>query len=178
VASFRPDEQTYTDGGGQLRERLDWSMLNFGPVALFRKAEVVRRVVGWLEEHGYRVGQAECGECTTKEELLWAIGAALGFTRWDRPNLDGFNDDCHHLAAPDEGGQTVVLWGFDRAAARLPREAKYVLDALAWASWNNLLYGRRLICMVQSDDPHIQLGTVGGREPWWNRWEWFIADRT
>lgn len=178
MASFRPNELTETDNSGQTRDRLDWYMLNFGPVALFRKAEVVRSTVEWLERNSYRVVQTECGSCTTKEELLGAIGTALGFPRWDRPNLDGFNDDCRHVEAPDDGGLAVVLWGFDRAATRLPQEAKFVLDALAWASWNNLLFGRRFICMVQSDDPHIQFGAVGGHEPWWNRREWFIADRT
>jgi hypothetical protein len=178
VASFRKGELSDTDSAGHTSDRLDWYMLNFGPVALFRKPEVVHDTVGWLEGHGYRVGQAECGACGDTRELLWAIGAALGFHRWDDPGLDGFNDDCHHLQAPHDGGLAIVLWGFDRAAARLPEDAKHVLDILAWASWNNLLYGRRFICMVQSDDPHLQFGAVGGRKPWWNQREWFIADRT
>jgi hypothetical protein len=39
------------------------------------------------------------------------------------------------------------------------------------------LFGRRLLCLVRSEDPWIQFGQVGGREPWWNGREWFNADR-
>jgi hypothetical protein len=40
-----------------------------------------------------------------------------------------------------------------------------------------MLYGRRLLILVQSDDPKIQFGLVGGEAPMWNRREWSLKDR-
>jgi hypothetical protein len=78
---------------------------------------------------------------------------------------------------PAEGGFAVVLHRFDAVAVAFPGFACHVLDILARASWDNLLFGRRLICLVRSEDPWIQFGPVGGHEPWWNHREWFNADR-
>jgi hypothetical protein len=70
-----------------------------------------------------------------------------------------------------------VLHRFDAVAVAFPEFARNVLHILAKASWDNLLFGRRLICMVRSEDPWIQFGPVGGYEPWWNQREWSHADR-
>jgi len=177
MAVFREDELWEISGDAQSRERLDWQLMRYGPVALFRKDAVLDDAIAWLKGHGYVVTQADCGGCQTERELLWAIGDALGFERGPFPNLDAFNDDCRHITVPDEGGAAVVLRRFERPARRFPDYARQVLDIFAWASWDRLLLGRRLMCLVQSDDPWIQFGLVGGREPWWNPREWFNADR-
>jgi hypothetical protein len=165
---FRKTELTYMDANGQQQSRLDWYLMNFGPIALFHKAEVLADTIVWLEQHDYTVAQAECAACASEEQVLWAIGLALGFPHRPYPSLDGFADDCHHLEAPEEGGLTVVLRRFEVVHSRFPEFARQILDIFAWAVWNNLLYGRRLLCLVQSEGPRIQLGRVGGREPWWN----------
>jgi hypothetical protein len=177
VAAFDEAALTYLDSDGQVRERLDWAMLRYGPVALFRKPAVLAESVAWLARHGYTVAQADCEGCRSEQEVLWAIGQALGFHRYPYPNLDGFNDDCRNILVPAEGGFAVVLHRFDAVAVAFPGFACHVLDILARASWDNLLFGRRLICLVRSEDPWIQFGPVGGHEPWWNHREWFNADR-
>ncbi|MCI0461206.1 MAG: barstar family protein [Gemmataceae bacterium] len=177
MAYFDDSSLTYTDSNGEVLERPDWAMLRYGPVAMFRRPAVLAEAIEWLERHGYVVAQADCEPCSSEEEVLWAIGDALGFPHPPFPNLDGFDDYCWDIQVPSAGGLAVVLHRFDLVAAKFPRFARSVLDILAWASWNNLLFGRRLICMVRSEDPWIQFGPVGGREPWWNRREWFNADR-
>ncbi|MBL8800071.1 MAG: barstar family protein [Planctomycetia bacterium] len=177
MAAFDPTTLTYTDADGQVRERLDWVMLRCGPVALFRKPAVLTESVAWLERHGYTVAQVDCERSRSEQEVLWAIGEALGFHRWPYPNLDGFNDDCRGIKVPTEGGFAVVLHRFDAVAVAFPEFARQVLGILARASWDNLLLGRRLLCLVRSEDPWIQFGRVGGHEPWWNQREWFNADR-
>jgi hypothetical protein len=37
--------------------------------------------------------------------------------------------------------------------------------------------GRRYLCLVQSDNPELHFGRVGGLEPGWNPQEWFDKDR-
>ncbi|OWK35457.1 hypothetical protein FRUB_08020 [Fimbriiglobus ruber] len=168
---------TYLDADGQVQERFDWEMLRSGPVTLFRKPAVLAESVTWLERHDYTVAQADCENCRSEEEVLWAIGGALAFYRWPCPGLDGFNDDCRYIKVPTKGGFAVVLHRFDAVAVAFPEFARHVLDILARESWYNLLFGRRLICMVRSEDLWIQFGPVGGCEPRWNWREWSNADR-
>lgn len=40
MAAFDEAALTYLDSEGQDKERLDWAMLRYGPVALFRKTAV------------------------------------------------------------------------------------------------------------------------------------------
>jgi hypothetical protein len=177
MAAFDEAALTYLDSEGQEKERLDWAMLRYGPVALFRKTAVLDEATAWLEQHGYTVKQADCEKCSSEQDVLWVIGEALGFHHWPSPNLNGFNDDCRHIEVPQEGGFAVVLHRFDAVSVAFPDYARSILDILAHVSWDNLLFGRRLICLVRSEDPWIQFGPVGGNEPWWNRREWFNADR-
>ncbi len=71
----------------------------------------------------------------------------------------------------------VALRRFDVVAVAFPDFARSVLDILAKASWDQLLFGRRLICRIRSEDPWIQFGPIDGHEPWWNHREWFNANR-
>lgn len=177
IAPFPEDDQPQVDAGAEQASRQDWEMLNYGPIALFRKLAVLTETITWLARSGYAIAQADCEACQSEQEILWAIGGALGFHRWSSPNLDGFNDDCRHIEVAPGGGIAVVLHRFDRAFARWPKFARSVLDILAHAVYDNLLLGRRMICLVRSEDPWIQFGPLGGHEPWWNGREWFNADR-
>jgi hypothetical protein len=177
MAAFREDDLTEAGVNGQEQDRLDWQLMRFGSVALFRKSEVLSDAVAWLKNHGYVIAQVDCSDCHSEHDVLWAIGHPLGFNRWPLPNLDGFNDDCRYIMVPEEGGIVIVLRRFEHVAERLPEFARGVLDILACTSWDNLLFGGRMICLVQSENPWIQFGSVGGREPWWNPREWLNDDR-
>ncbi len=177
MAAFDETTLNFKDSDGRERECLDWAMLRYGPIAMFRKPAVLADSIAWLEKHGYTVAQTDCEACGSKEEVLWAIGSVLGFERAPYPNLDAFNDDCRYIEVPADGGFAVVLHRFDRVAAKLPEVARDLLDIFAHTSWDNLLFGRRFLCLVRSEDPWIEFGPVGGHEPWWNGREWFNADR-
>jgi hypothetical protein len=177
MAAFDENSLTYLDGDGQERERPDWAMLRDGPVTLFRKTAVLAVWVDWLEQYSYNVVHADCEPCKSEEEVLWTIGRTLGFYPWPHPNLDGFNDDCRDITVSTEGGLAIVLHRFDCVFARFPDFARTVLDILAHAIWHNLLLGRRMLCLVRSEDPWIEFGPVGGHRPQWNAREWFNADR-
>lgn len=173
MAAFRDSELLDADGSD--RERLDWALLKNGPVALFHKPALLDEAVAWLRRNGYTVAIADCGPDPSKRGVLDAITAA-----WEFPpgaNLDGFNDYCWQLEVPDDGGLAVILLHYDRVAAADRKLAQTVLDILASAAWDKLLFGRRLICLVQSDDPGLHFGPVGGREPAWNPREWMSRDR-
>ena len=60
---------------------------------------------------------------------------------------------------------------FDHFSHRYSKFAWNLLDCIARASWHLLLRGRRLMVLVQSDDPTIWFDDVGGHTPWMNNRE-------
>ena len=175
MATFRDSDLSYTDDAGDVRESLDWAILKNGPIALFHKPAVLDGSVAWLTRRGYSVAVADCGPDPSKQGVLDAITIALGFPAGT--NLDGFNDYCWQVEVPDDGGFALVLLHYDRVAVTDRKLAETVLDIVAGSAWDKLLFGRRLICLVQSDDPRLDFGPVGGRAPMWNPREWLFQDR-
>jgi hypothetical protein len=177
MAAFHKDSLTYIAADGEMRARPDWSMLRFGPVALFRKPEVLAETLTWLSDNGYTIAQADCERCSSQAEVLCVIAEALGLPFAPAPNLDGSEDWCDDLQVPAASGFALVLHRFDSVAAKFRDFAWTILDILGRVSWDQLLFGRRFLCLVRSEDPSIHFGRVGGHDPWWNECEWFKADR-
>ena len=73
------------------------------------------------------------------------------------------NDSIGDIEIAEEGGRVLVFNKYDSYAARFPDVAWSVLDILEINSRRLLLFGRRLIVLVQSDDPEISFERVGGR---------------
>jgi hypothetical protein len=174
VGVFRESDLSYIDDGHE-REALDWALLKNGPVALFYKPAVLDDAVAWLRRRAYSIVVADCGAEPSKQGVLDAITVALGFPAG--ANLDGFNDYCWQVEVPDDGGLALVLLRYHIFAAANQELAETVLHILAGSAWDKLLFGRRLICLVQSDNPRLSFGPVGGRAPMWNPREWFNKDR-
>ncbi len=177
MAAFRDSELNNHYEQGQLRERLDWALLKCGPIALFHQPAVLSASALWLKQHGYVIAEADCGSCDSKTAVLGTIGQALGFPDGPNPNLDSFNDDFYNIEVPEDGGYALVLLRFDRVAKKLPRIAEELLNILANASRDQMLFGRRFLCLVQSDNPELHFGPVGGLAPCWNPQEWLDKDR-
>jgi hypothetical protein len=70
--------------------------------------------------------------------------------------------------APDTTGLALVFTGYDAFAARCPRPAQIVLDIMAHHSRACAIIGRRLMCLVQSNDAHIRFEPVGATAVVWN----------
>jgi hypothetical protein len=86
-------------------------------------------------------------------------------------------DDPADIRPAGAAGVVMVLTGFDAFAARCPDEAHHLLDIYASQQRTALLGGHQLICLVQSDDPWLQLAPVGATHPQWNPAEWLNSNR-
>ena len=71
--------------------------------------------------------------------------------------------------SPGATGLALVFTGYDAFAARCPRAAQDVLDIMGDHSHRAALLGRRLLCLVQSNDPHILFEPVGASGVDWNQ---------
>jgi RNAse (barnase) inhibitor barstar len=151
--------------------RVDRQVLLVGPVALYGPPERLLRHVAALESYGYRCQAFDCGDWLSEADMHRDLAARLEFPAYYGRNLDALNDCLGEIDMPEAAGVALVLWRFDRFAIRPGVRAWDVLDVIASASWVHRLYGRRLLGLVQSDDPDLYFAPVGARPVMWVSWE-------
>jgi RNAse (barnase) inhibitor barstar len=151
--------------------RVDRQVLLNGPVAMYGPAERLHQHVTALESYGYRCPAFDCAEWESEAAMHRSIAGRLEFPGYYGHNLNALNDCLGYLDIPEPGGVALVLWRFDRFVRLSAERAWEVLDVIASASWVHRLYGRRLMGLVQSDDPELHFAPVGARPVMWVSWE-------
>jgi hypothetical protein len=105
------------------------------------------------------------------------VSRALSFPAYYGKNLASWIDCVAELPVPDESGTALVFRRYDAFAKTQPQLAQTILDSLEMTSRRFLLTGRRLLALVQSDDPRIRFERVGAMPVTWNPREWLDTDR-
>ena len=152
-------------------------------VRLFWRIELFEQTVASLTEHGYDVVRLDASAWAQASDLHRDIAAALDFPDYYGHNLDALNDCLSDVVAGEYGidasaaGFVLAFTGYDKFAAHCPREAHVTLDIVADQARRALLAGRRVCCLVQSDDPAIRLEPVGAMPVMWNDAEWLDSSR-
>jgi hypothetical protein len=149
-------------------QRLDWALLQNGAVTLYFRPQGLIDDVQWLKEHEYRITSFDCSTWTSVSEMHDALSFGLEFPDYYGRNFAALNDCIGDLEISDEGGRVIIFNRYDSFAARFPQVAWDVLDIMETNSRRFLLFGRRLIVLVQSDNPEISFETVGGQSVSWN----------
>lgn len=158
-------------------QQLDWMLLQNGAITLYRRSLLLEEDVEWLRGHDYRVDRFDCSHWDSESAMHEAFSFGLGFPEYYGHNIHALNDCVSEIEIPVEGGRVLVLSRYDFFAAKFPDLAWSVLDVMEINSRRLLLFGRRLIILVQSDDPGISFAPVGGRPVMWNTREWSDESR-
>lgn len=168
MAAFSDDPETF--------QRIDWRLLQNGSVSLHYRPEVLAENAEWLAAHGYRLDEFDCTRWDSAEAMISELRENLNLECYSL-NLDALNDGLSEIEVPEESGRVIILRRYDSFAAKFPREAWVLLDIIESNARLLLLFGRRLITLLQSDDPGIEFEPVGGRPVMWNPREWLNASR-
>jgi hypothetical protein len=177
MASFNQEDRN--------ENQLDWKILRDGSVALYWRCELLDEDLSWFRQQHYQVFTFDCDRWSSSEEMHTDFQKALNLPAYYGRNLDALNDCLSDLSVPDVGGVAFVLSRFD-AYAKGPGaapagsgrpEAEVVLDLLARASRYHLLTGRRLLTLVQTDDPRIRFDGLACVFADWNQREWLNKNR-
>jgi RNAse (barnase) inhibitor barstar len=170
MAAFRVDNPSEW-------QRLDYRLLVNSPVALYFRLEVLNEDLAWLRGEGYEIDELECAGWRAEPEFHADVAARLAFPDYYGRNLNAFNDCMRDIEVPDVGGRAIVFRRFDLFAQRQPPVARAILEIMAFSSWRSLLFGRRLLTMIQSDDPRIHFQDLGVHPVTWNPREWLDKSR-
>jgi RNAse (barnase) inhibitor barstar len=158
-------------------QRLDWKLLERSEIALYHKGTVLSQDVAWFRQNGYGIHELDGASWTTPADFHADAQRALKFPEYYGKNLASWVDCVAELPVPDEGGTLIVFRRFDVFAHAQPQLAQTILDSIESTSRRFLLTGRRLVALVQSDDPRIRFERVGALPVTWNPREWTEADR-
>jgi RNAse (barnase) inhibitor barstar len=172
MAFFKRKEKAPTEV-----ERLDWRLLERGAVALYYKSSVLSQDLAWFRQQSYVVHELNASTWTSPAEFHADVQKTLGFPAHYTKNLASWVDCIAEIAVPDESGMAIVFRRYDVFAKAQPQLAQTILDSLETTSRRFLLTGRRLLALVQSDDPRIRFERVGAMPVTWNPREWLDADR-
>lgn len=169
MAVFSDDPESY--------DRVDWDLLQNGPINLYWRAPYLAEHVQWLKGDEYEINEFDCSSWVDEAAMHGDIAAGLGFPDYYGRNLDALNDCLSDLDVPTTGGRVLVLQRYDLLTRACPAVAQHVLDIIAHQSRRFLLFGRRFFALVQSDDPTIAFQPVGATPVNWNRREWLKSNR-
>lgn len=159
------------------RERLDWLLFQNGGVVLYHKPQVLTEHVAWLVREGYQLRELDAYAWTDAKAFHADVKRAFAFPSHYSSNLASLVDGLAELEIAPGGAIAVQMRRYDRFAKIEPHLAWSVLDALETTSRRLLLTGRRLLTLVQSDDPRIKFERVGAMPVNWNPREWLDVDR-
>ena len=166
-------------------QQLDWTILRDGGVALYWRLEVLAKDLDWLRTNGYSVVEFDASEWHSEEQMHDSLKSSLAFPDYYGSNLDALHECMwDDLVVPETGGLVLVLRRYDQFAKAIQFNARngrifaeIALDILARAIRYHMLFGRRLIVVMQSDDPRIALGRLAAFHADWNPREWLAKNR-
>ncbi len=158
-------------------QRLDLTLLKNGSVHLYYRSAVLEEDVAWLRNHNYQIEDFDCSKWETALQMHEELAKRLEFPDYCGKNLDALNDCLGEIVIPESGGRVLVFHRYESFTAKLPKVAWHVIDIVDRNAWLNLLFGRRLMALIQSDNPRIEFPLIGSRPAMWNPREWLNKNR-
>ncbi|MEN6624728.1 MAG: barstar family protein [Candidatus Sumerlaeia bacterium] len=149
--------------------KIDWQILQNGPIALYHSRDLLAKDLAWFEDEHYKTVALHCGRWRSGCRFHADVKKALDFPNYYGKNLNAFNDCMSDLEIAETGGLVVVLWEFADWFKNDAEFATTVIDILAVNARHHLLFGERLIILLQSDDPALRVPDVGATPVLWAR---------
>jgi RNAse (barnase) inhibitor barstar len=169
MASFPHDESS--------RSRLDFRLLRDGGVVLYHSGVVLGDDLAWLRSEKYEVHDFDARRWKAEDDFHFDMARSLKFSEYYGRNLDAFNDCMADVEVPMEGGTAIVIRNVDSVELRDGQFISVILDILAGTTRKNLLFGRRMLTLLQSENPRIAFPVVAPVTVMWNPKEWLNSER-
>ncbi|MGI9381635.1 MAG: hypothetical protein ACR2PO_00650 [Methyloligellaceae bacterium] len=160
-------------------DRFDWDLLQNGAINLYFKPAVLEEAIAALEQLGYHVIRLRFD---TEKQFEADITTALkweeqfGYAPWNG-DLNALNDGFRGQPFHSADDTAFCIENFQACVALNDYWATGLLDIMARTSRDYLLFGKRLIFLIQTDDPEFDREGLGGTSTHWNEAEWLNSAR-
>ena len=155
--------------------RADLELMQHSAVNLFWQSHVLHEAQEALASLSYSLATIDCGDgwerfkTQMSAHLRWE--EQFGYAPWTG-NLDALNDGLTGYPFPANKRAVLTLTSFHTLVRSDERASHVMLDLLEAHSRDFLLFAKRLIILVQTDDNRFDCPSLGGRRPMWNSQEW------
>lgn len=163
------------DPDAEITHPVDFRLVHNTFVTMFWQSSLLDETVSWLRSHDYRVVEFNAASWSSDADMFEEVASGLHFPDYFGRNLDALNDCMRDIASGDYGwdieaqtGLVIVLRAFDTFTGVDRRTAQIMLDIFAHQARCAILIGHRIICLVQSNDPHLSFEPVGATPVLWN----------
>ncbi len=153
---------------------VDFRLVQNTFITMYCRQSLLDETVGWLRSHSYEVAEFDAGSWASADDMLDDLADRLQFPGYFGRNLDALNDCMADVASHEYGwhagatGLVIVLSAFDAFATIDRTTAQIMLNIIAAQARSAILFGNRLICLVQSNDPQLSFEPVGAMPVLWN----------
>mgnify|MGYP000020280293 FL=1 len=169
------------DLADELNHPLDFLLIQNGFISLFHQQAILDEATSWLRNHRYKVVKADAAAWQSQADLHQDVARALNFPDYYGSNLDALNDCLGDVAVQAYGwtaadaGLVLVIDEFDAFEGKDASTAHHLLDIFARQATYAALFGHRMMCLVRTGDPGLEIPPVGGLPVAWNHREFLSA---
>lgn len=156
--------------------RLDEEILRDGAIVMYHNPDLLAEDVKDLDSFNYKVIDINVSDWSSST-LHSNLEHSFGFPDYYGKNLNAFSDCLNDMYDKKYSGLVIVFRFFDNLYEHDKSESHGLLNIIANISRQWMISGQRLICLIQSDDPDLEIDVVGGYHPTWNGAEWFDDKR-
>ena len=148
-------------------ERLDFQILQNGWISTYWQPAILNNDLQWFNNNHFRVVDFDCANWKDEAIMHDEIKVKLDFPAYYGSNLNALNDCLCDIEIPNEG-LVVVFKNFQHVAKQYAHD---LLDIFANKARLHMLFGRKLLTLIQVDDPNFEIPAVGACPVSWNRKE-------
>lgn len=151
-------------------------ILTNGSICMYYKNSILNEDLTWFTNNNYEAFDINTKNWTSKNAHI-KLKNELGFPDYYGENLNAFDDCLGDMFNPKYKGLILAFRNFDNFVFEDHKFAEGILDIISANSRVWLLKGKKLITLLQSNNPDLHFPKLGGTKPFWNASEWFNSDR-
>ena len=145
-------------------QRLDYTIFQNGWSNLYWRQDILDNDINWFNTEKFEVIDFDCTKWSDHKRLHRDLKDKLNFPDYYGNNLNALND-CLSDIEMNDVGLVVVFRHFQFLDKKI---AHSLLDIFANNSRRHILFGNRLLTLVQVDNPNYEIDDVGACPVSWN----------